>query len=230
MPHYLRETTAKIRHTDVVGKLGATVGLGSVGLGSVGLGLVGALAGCFRLDAAEKTACAGQGDCVDGYVCLSRVCVSAGSVDADVELLSESTTPLDTITNVTGSGIDDVSAGVSDGELLRWNGTTWSVEPFCSQCASEAFLWQSARDDVWAVDAEGRVAHRDASGWKLRSPEAPPRSISVVAGVAGRPDLGVWAVGDGGLVAHWNGTWTSFDSTTPKDLSAVWVAATDSGA
>jgi hypothetical protein len=91
-------------------------------------------------------------------------------------------------------------------------------------------VWGSGASDVFAVGAvtlpsSGVIRHFDGASWTTVTP--PPARPLYAVGGSGPND--VYAVGAGGIVLHFDGTWTTkvaYSSTGPV-LHAVWVNGPD---
>ena len=115
---------------------------------------------------------------------------------------------------VWGSGPDDVFA-VGNGLIDHWDGTAWTPES----------LPGTALDAVWAggwgaFAVGSTIERRDPSRWGTLPFEGKP---PVLHGVwSGAPD-DLFAVGDGGTLAHWDGTsWTTTVLDPTVTMRAVW--------
>lgn len=86
-------------------------------------------------------------------------------------------------------------------------------------------VWGAAPDDVWAAggrQGQSLLLHRTSGQWL---PVANPGK-ALLWSVYGMSSSDVYAVGEGGLVLHWNGTaWKSVASGTTRTLFGVWAAA-----
>ncbi|HWB80605.1 MAG TPA: hypothetical protein VG755_36835 [Nannocystaceae bacterium] len=89
-------------------------------------------------------------------------------------------------------------------------------------------VWITASDDVWVVGGDGFdhdpvLCHFDGATWTMLEVPAnatDSRGLFKVFGVA-KGD--VWAVGDGGLLLHYDGVgWSAIDSGTVSDLISLW--------
>ncbi|MDP1825852.1 MAG: hypothetical protein Q8L48_21495 [Archangium sp.] len=120
--------------------------------------------------------------------------------------------------SVWGSAPDSVWI-VSDGEILRWDGTSWTS---AASTARLTTVWGTSSTDVWAFGSLGFL-HWNGAQWSS-SPvpfQRVPAPTVVAAWGASSSDL--WAVGTAGAIAHWNGaSWTEVSQTlTTATLIAV---------
>ena len=105
--------------------------------------------------------------------------------------------------------------GGFDGTLLHWNGSDWQNvdSPTVNEIKGlSALAW----DDVWATAGTGFL-NWDGSQWsKLPTPFSGLEGISMVSGRDG------WAVGESGLLVHWDGDeWLQEASPVTYTLKAV---------
>jgi hypothetical protein len=123
-----------------------------------------------------------------------------------------------------GSAPDDVWAAGDAGEMLHYDGATWSPVATPTLRALYA-IWGSARDDVWAVGSAGATIHWDGARWSA----IPSEHAFDLEGIWGSASDDVWATGFGGMI-HWDGVrWspvTSADRSTTHGL-AIWGTARD---
>ena len=125
-----------------------------------------------------------------------------------------------------GTSGDDLWLGDSlNGQVHRWNGTTWSTT--ITQTVEVTDIWGSADGDVYAAGIFG-MSHWNGSAWA----EISDATVDQAAGLWGFGRGDVWAVGDFGTLAHWNGTaWTDTlpvnDDRFEEDHASVWGAAPD---
>jgi hypothetical protein len=100
-----------------------------------------------------------------------------------------------TLNDVWGSSASDVWAVGSKGEMVRWNGTAWSLH----------------RYDGTSV-APQPLANFDT-----------PAQSYTLRGVWGSSSANVFAVGDSGVVLRYNGTsWSRITTGTTAQLNRVW--------
>ncbi len=96
----------------------------------------------------------------------------------------------------------------------------WSLDPLPNEMPDVRAVAGSSATDVWAVGRKG-IYHYDGSVWSDSTPESlrcltcTLRSVSVVS------NDDVWAVGDEGRVAHFDGKSWSITQPTHDDLTRV---------
>lgn len=104
------------------------------------------------------------------------------------------------------------------GQILRWNGSKWS--PITSGRGDHmAAAWAGPAGEVW-VGGRSKLLARYGNGrleWAT-----PPDGHGGYYGVWGSGSRDVWAVGDSGKIAHYDGTaWSDVPSGTIYTLRAV---------
>src|SRR5262245_20750692 len=125
-----------------------------------------------------------------------------------------------------GTSSNDLRLGDSlKGQVHRWNGTTWSTT--ITQAEELADLWGSSARHVRATGVFG-MSRWNGSAWS----EITDTAIQQAAGLWGFAADDVWAVGDFGTLAHWNGAaWTDTlpvgNDRFQEDHASVWGAAPD---
>lgn len=113
----------------------------------------------------------------------------------------------------------------------HWDGAHWQDVPYVPGMYMFA-TWGSAANDIWAVGQTlnqgstpdtSTIGHYDGSAWaRYPVPADLNQPMQVFNAVWGAAADDVWAVGNAGLVAHWNGaTWSKVDIGTTADLQAV---------
>jgi hypothetical protein len=114
---------------------------------------------------------------------------------------------------------------VGEGQVLRWDGSTWS--PFSSRCSytKDYAVRGSGPDDVWVAGSEGRICHWDGSGFTTSEAWV---SDEFHALWAFSPN-DVWAVGCCSPVLHWDGvSWSRMPvGLMGSTASGVWGIAPD---
>lgn len=126
-----------------------------------------------------------------------------------------------------GSGAHDVYAVGEAGLIWHYDGATWSSVP-SGTTRTLYGLWAAGPDDVWAVggNPEGLpgdavLLRGNAQGFK---PVAVPSSLlpSALFKIYGSPAGGVVAVGVGGTILHFDGTWHRDQVPTESALVSLW--------
>jgi hypothetical protein len=133
------------------------------------------------------------------------------------------------------SGTDVYAVGQIDedppstGVVLHFNGTSWS--PVVQR---EGFtplsIWGSSSADVFAAGFQvsgtspdfrvfGRILHFDGMAW---SRVDLPSGVGVLHGIWGSSSRDVFAVGDDGVIVHFDGTTWTKSTPTGKILLGVW--------
>jgi hypothetical protein len=134
-------------------------------------------------------------------------------------------------------GNDELRVAVGErGTILMRDGDDDATQWTSYGCETVLPLWGawvSAVDDVWVVGGDGFdrppvLCHYDGVAWtNVALPELSfdAKGLFKVFGVA--PD-DVWAVGDAGLLLHWDGTlWSQVVVDTPSDLISLWGPSGD---
>ena len=106
---------------------------------------------------------------------------------------------------------------VQGGEIIHYNGTSWSKVLSTAQLNS---VWGSSASDVWAGGCCGSLLlHFNGAAWS----NGDMLGDAQFRGVWGTSSSNVWAVGDRGIILHYDGTtWSSVPSGTTADLRSVW--------
>lgn len=115
---------------------------------------------------------------------------------------------------------DDAWLVGESGAIRRWDGMSWTTVSSGTTDDLEA-IW-GVGSDLWAV-GDGIILKWNGTSWAT---EASGPSVPHLLGVAGNSATDVWAVGNGGSAAHWDGSqWRFFDAAstgTTHGLHAVW--------
>jgi hypothetical protein len=122
-----------------------------------------------------------------------------------------------------GTSGDDLWLGDSlNGQVFHWNGAAWSTSN--TMVVQVRDLWGSSDSDIYAGGQLG-ISHWNGSGWSAISDPL----VENTDGVWGFGTDDVWAVGEFGTLAHWDGSaWTeAMDGDFPPDHLSVWGAAPD---
>jgi hypothetical protein len=122
------------------------------------------------------------------------------------------------------SAMNLVAAGNS-GTIQRYNGSNWQAAPG-TPITGVTFrgVWTTG-SQIFAVGATtaGLIATQQSAGWNTQMVSTP-----YLAGVWGSADDDVYAVGDAGMIMHYDGaTWAPMTSTTQSSLEAVAGTATN---
>ncbi len=105
---------------------------------------------------------------------------------------------------VWGLRSDDVWAvgGKSEGDVLHWDGLTWTVMARHPDMSSLEGVWASAPDDLWVVgrrtDGTGEILHWDGHAWAASGLKLSSDLREIWGSSAGD----VWAVGASGAILH----------------------------
>lgn len=127
---------------------------------------------------------------------------------------------------------DDDVWGLTVAGLWHWDGANITMTPVPCGLEDSSDLWGSD-GELWATTRLGSVWHRAADGaWDetvITTGVDSPAQMRAVGGL-GRDD--VWAVGVGGVVAHWDGiAWSvvrlATSSGAVPDLLGVWAGDGD---
>jgi hypothetical protein len=128
---------------------------------------------------------------------------------------------------ISGRSSNDVVAAVSDGTIIRWDGTQWKKEGGLPTW-SLIDVWEGPGGAAFAVGYSGggpSIMARSPNAWGTLSFAGTPPALNGVWS-SGPDDL--FAVGDEGTLAHWDGiAWstTALDPTLP--MRGVWGNAPD---
>lgn len=115
-----------------------------------------------------------------------------------------------------GTGSDDVFAVGDGGAVLRWNGNLWVPQTGGGRGNLHG-IWGSGPADIWAV-GEDAALHWDGTSWQS---SGVLRNFNTIGGA--RAD-DVWALGNQGKIAHFDGVrWSPVPSPTKADLVDLWV-------
>lgn len=107
------------------------------------------------------------------------------------------------------------------GEFFEWNGHAW-FQDHRAPCGVRA-MWGAHIDDLW-VAAEGGVFHRGPGGWVVSL-----GAIGPMTAIHGAPDGAIWAVGELGVVATYDGHGWRSAINLRSPLTAVWAESTSIG-
>lgn len=135
---------------------------------------------------------------------------------------------------VYGFGADDVFAVGNGGTVLHFDGHTWTREPTPTD-ENLWGVWGARPDALWAVGGSGRAGseatllHRDGTGWqRVTPPELERPNVRALFKVWGSGEDDVYAVGQRGVVLHWDGShWEELHVGADDDLIALWGTGPD---
>jgi hypothetical protein len=135
---------------------------------------------------------------------------------------------------VHGTSRKDVFVGGYEGAILHFDGSTWrlqdtpTTEPVWG-------LWAVAPDDVWAVGGDNNstnppfVLHYDGNAWSaVTLPTLVRPGVHALFKVWGSSADDVYAVGQNGVVLHWDGSeFTELFVGVSHDLIGIWGTGPD---
>ena len=135
---------------------------------------------------------------------------------------------------VHGTSASDVFAGSTDGRILHFDGTSWTVQqtPVTTPVWG---IWAVAPDDVWAVGGDNIlgdapfVIHYDGEQWSLEPiPVLQRPGVYAFFKVWGSGPNDIYAVGQNGAILHWDGkTFTEEGAGIGQDLIGIWGTGPD---
>jgi hypothetical protein len=109
-----------------------------------------------------------------------------------------------TLGSVYGTGPNDVWAGGGAGTLAHFDGTSWTLSD-SGTTGSISSVWAADPDHAWAI-ANGSILTWNGTAWSQVSGVG-NQELDVVSGTAAND---VWALGQQGVAAHWDGaSWTA---------------------
>jgi len=109
--------------------------------------------------------------------------------------------------------------GVGPEIVGRYDGAYWTVE---QNLVGLTAIWAPHGDAAFAVGGAGALARTGDDGTWLHE-EAEDFTFNDWRAVWGRSAGDVWAVGESGIVAHFDGdTWKGGSSVTPEQLNGIW--------
>ena len=133
------------------------------------------------------------------------------------------------INGLWGTSSTNVYAAAT-GNVIHWNGASWSAESY-TPAAALLTIWGSSATDIYAGGQSGTLAHYNGTTWS---------TLSGTGIVAGESVTGIWgtsssnvyvatASGTAGLGLHrWNGTaWSIVNAGDPRIRSIWGSSATD---
>ena len=122
------------------------------------------------------------------------------------------------------SSTDGWIVGAS-GDILHWNGTSWSlVSSPISQAINSVSMVSIS--DGWAVANSGKILRWDGTSWSEFT-DIGNQTLDVVFMTSSTDG---WIVNGGGLIEYWNGTsWVADTSPTTRNLMSVIFTSSSSG-
>ncbi|HTN91600.1 MAG TPA: DUF4215 domain-containing protein, partial [Sorangium sp.] len=124
----------------------------------------------------------------------------------------------ETLTDVWGSGPQDVFAVGQNGTISHYNGHDWQA---MTPPLQETYLgvWGSGPQNVIAVGQSGTILHYHDQYWHPMD----STTSATLSDVWGNGLQDVFAVGAGGTILHYDGQdWQAMTSPTSEGLSGVW--------
>ncbi len=123
------------------------------------------------------------------------------------------------LTSVAFAGPSSAFAVGAAGEILHWDGSSWSEDPqsislTVSQLNALAF---DGSGQGWAVGEDGTILHYDGQSWSIEQPPATDADTDITSVAVAGSD--VFAIAGGNLIVRQpDGTWVSADpSLLPSD-------------
>ncbi len=121
-----------------------------------------------------------------------------------------------------GRSSHDIWSVGEGGTILHFDGVSWQKTLAAELGGAElTTVWgpSTSPSEMWVAGKDGLIAHRRGSTWQ----RVKGQTLSNLQGLWGGPAQDVWAVGDGGLVLHYDGkeTWTKVPSGTKNNLLGV---------
>lgn len=116
----------------------------------------------------------------------------------------------------------DIWAVGNSGRIMHWDGLSWSdFSPVPLVETTVQDFWSFDGSDIWLVGSNGLIARRNpaiTSFWFDYSFE----TVSSFYSVSGSSLTDAWAVGDNGIIVHWDGAeWLAVPSGTTNALYGV---------
>jgi len=129
-----------------------------------------------------------------------------------------------------------VSGGIASPTVVRWDGVKWYRPQGASVAATDLYgAWEASSSEFWVVGGgEGvfpHVAHFNNGVFADVTPPTCPALTPdcLLFSVYGTASNNVWAVGTGGIFAHWDGTsWGTIAPfvALPNPTTTVWRSVT----
>lgn len=120
---------------------------------------------------------------------------------------------------------------VSSQKMLHWNGSNWNTSYAVGDVYAGS-VFGFASNDVWAgtgagFSGAGSIVHWNGSAWSAPYSIQGTNNAGVIRGIWGNAPNDVWAVGDNGFAAHWDGAqWSRISTGVSSGVSAVFGVAT----
>ena len=140
-------------------------------------------------------------------------------------------------------GIEDTGKHLfvvgGNGLIKKYDGSQWYLHSAGTQETLNA-VWGTAPDDVFAVGNNGAICHYDGNSWSVMSvptlqydcnncdmqikwQNARSSDQCALFAVWGRSSQDVYAVGNAGVILHYDGTqWSQMTSNTNYSLYGIW--------
>lgn len=107
-------------------------------------------------------------------------------------------------------------------ERSRDAGASWSAAPSAGRMNDWTAVWGANAGAPFIAGMKGALGRWQTDGWIVQTVSGASDPLSFRA-ISGLSSSDVWAVGDSGAVAHWNGAnWTQETSPTRESLHGVW--------
>jgi hypothetical protein len=162
-----------------------------------------------------------------------------------LQAMSNTGVSLGSVWGASSSAIFAVGSQCDRSLLLRYDGTGWTPQP-AQTCVGfgntdYASVWGNSASDVFAIERGNNspmlhstfIYHFDGATWNLQYSHSctPPTCDPNLNAVWGSSPSNVVAVGDSGLIVHYDGTaWTPQTSGTTQHLNAVWGSGSGTSA
>jgi len=138
--------------------------------------------------------------------------------------------PKETVKGLWGDGTGVVWAVTDEGDVLRWDGSAWSVH--ASELGQLTSIWGSSPTEIW-IGGSGGIQHgigETSAAVTFTSVTLPGEWLPPVQSIWGPSATDVWAVasygfGDAGYVFHFDGSeWVLDDDATNTGIgfTRVW--------
>ncbi len=125
------------------------------------------------------------------------------------------------------SASDIYASGASGaGQIIRYNGSSWSATTSPLGVGNVRSLWGSSATDLWAVTDGGYIlSSSTGTNWTTAA-----SGLASLYGIWGSAPNDIWAVGTGGNVYRYGGSSWALQGTVPGGalLLSVWGSASDS--